>query len=142
MTIAENVAQSGDGIFNAGGDINLQNTLLASHANDNCSGTFSSQGYNLDDDGSCNLMEATDISTVDPLLNPLDSSSEATYFYSLQESSPALDKGNNATCVANDQIFTKRPFDGDHDDTAVCDIGAIELISVLNYKTYLPILLK
>ncbi|OLD38283.1 MAG: hypothetical protein AUI57_07565 [Candidatus Rokubacteria bacterium 13_1_40CM_2_68_8] len=45
--------------------------------------------------------------------------------------SPAIDAGDNATCDAEDQRGLGRPFDGDGNGTAICDIGAFELVRFL-----------
>ncbi len=42
------------------------------------------------------------------------------------ESSPAIDAGDAAACPGDDYLGHARPFDGDEDGTAVCDIGAYE----------------
>jgi hypothetical protein len=55
----------------------------------------------------------------------------------LQMGSPAIDAGNpdasgavTEICRESDQRNVARPFDGDDDGTAVCDIGAFELSAV------------
>jgi hypothetical protein len=64
---------------------------------------------------------------VDPLLGPLadnggpaTSSGQATFTYALLSGSPALDAGNDATCLSTDQRGVARP------QGAQCDIGAFE----------------
>ncbi len=42
--------------------------------------------------------------------------------------SPAIDNGNNETCLPNDQRGINRPQEGDENGTAVADIGAIEMM--------------
>ncbi|MBE2223050.1 MAG: hypothetical protein IAF02_16015, partial [Anaerolineae bacterium] len=61
--------------------------------------------------------------------------------------SPAIDAGNPAmpgsgfpACAKTDQRSVQRPFDGNGDDTAVCDIGAFEWAD-LSY-VYLPMIVK
>ncbi len=38
----------------------------------------------------------------------------------------AIDAGTNTGCPASDQRAASRPFDGDGDEAAVCDVGAFE----------------
>lgn len=140
VTIAENNAQNGDGVFNGGSTFSVENSLIAYHLGSNCSGTLNSVGHNLDDDGSCHFSGSGDIDNQDPLLAAIDFDSLNTWTYRLNENSPALDAGDDSSCSEIDQLFTKRPLDGDMNGTAVCDIGAYEAVPV--YKIVLPIILK
>jgi hypothetical protein len=49
-----------------------------------------------------------------------------TYTHILLPGSPAIDGGDNASCPAVDQRGVPRPYDGNYDGVAVCDIGALE----------------
>ena len=42
--------------------------------------------------------------------------------------SPAIDSGNNLTCLAIDQRGIPRPQDGDENGNAIADIGSIEMM--------------
>jgi hypothetical protein len=44
----------------------------------------------------------------------------------LQPGSPAIDAGDNNSCPLEDYFGHQRPIDGDSDDEAICDIGALE----------------
>lgn len=46
--------------------------------------------------------------------------------HALTIGSPAIDAGNNAVCPAADARNVARPYDGDGNGVAVCDIGAVE----------------
>ena len=50
----------------------------------------------------------------------------ATWTHALLAGSPAIDAGTNSGCPATDQRGVARPIDGNHDGSAVCDIGAVE----------------
>ena len=83
-----------------------------------------SLGHNIDSDGSCELSGPGDLSGIDPLLRPL--SDDPVPVHRLRSSSPAIDAGDNDHCTFVDALGTLRPRDGDGDDIATCDIGAVE----------------
>ncbi|MEJ5224922.1 MAG: S-layer homology domain-containing protein [Anaerolineales bacterium] len=62
-------------------------------------------------------------STAFPDLLPLTGSPA---YFPLRSTSPAIDAGNNGTCVTPDQRGAPRPKDGNGDSVATCDIGAFE----------------
>ena len=102
----------------------LADTLGEGAARENCqgeTGAISSQGYNLNSDGSCNLSAEGDLSGVDPQLGELQDNGGPTLTHALQEGSPALDAVPTSACeVETDQRGVERP-QGD-----ACDIGAFE----------------
>ena len=155
-TVSDNSAGSGGGIFtnsgtisltnstfsdNSGGGVradtngtvNLANTIIAnSTSGADClgAGTFTSNGYNLDRDGTCSLSATGDITASSVLLGALADNGGPTKTHALQSGSPAIDAGNPATpgtggnaCDSDDQRGTTRP------QGSACDIGAYELVS-------------
>ncbi|MEZ4871847.1 MAG: choice-of-anchor Q domain-containing protein [Bdellovibrionales bacterium] len=87
-------------------------------------GTFTSTGYNLASDASCNAIHSNDLGTSDPLLNAggLADNGGPTQTILLQSSSPAKDAIPAADCsLTTDQRGTARPQNGD------CDVGAVEM---------------
>jgi hypothetical protein len=76
---------------------------------------------NLIEDGSCSPALSGN-----PNLGPLANNGSSTLTHALLAGSPAIDAGNNATCLATDQRGISRPLDGNGDSSAVCDIGAVE----------------
>ena len=72
-------------------------------------------------------------SAADPLLDTLNDNGGFTQTHALLTGSPAIDAGDNTTCADaatvnnQDQRGVTRPFDGDLDGTAICDIGAFEV---------------
>ena len=125
VTIAGNIAPSGGGIHNNGGQLSVQNTIVANNAGGDCDGMGVSNGYNLDSDGSCHFISKSDISNVDPLLGPLQDNGGLTQTHALLIGSPAIDAGNDNTCETTDQRGVERPL-GVH-----CDIGAYEATPTL-----------
>ena len=69
---------------------------------------------------------------VDPLLGPLANNGGDTQTFSLLPGSPALDAGNNATCLATDQRGVARP------QGPACDIGAYEVAKLNLTKSVTP----
>jgi hypothetical protein len=129
-TISRNTATWGGGIFNtAAGTATLRNTIVAAQAGGTDCWTagppFTSNGYNLDSDGTCGLIQATDQPNTNPNLGPLADNGGPTRTHALLAGSPAIDTGDPA-CPATDQRGVSRPQDGDGDTVAACDTGAYE----------------
>jgi len=116
----------------------VKNTIIAANSGGDCQvgPGLTSEGNNLDSDGTCDLNGPGDISSADPLLLPLASNGGPTHTHALRATecgidsctpgSPAIDAADNTACPATDQRGVARPFDGDGDGNAVCDIGAHE----------------
>ena len=140
-TVASNTAPTGGGIFNQGGSITLANSIAANSLNsgNDCTGTITSQGFNLDSDNTCNLTATGDITSTNPLLGPLQDNGGATLTHALLDGSPAIDHIPNGTngcgaTITSDQRGAVRPHG------PRCDIGAYEVSSNLNL--YLPLIFK
>ena len=142
----------GGGVYLTGSAIvTTQNTLLASNTHryginspvsDDCYTyffTLRSLGFNLIQTlANCTLSGTTfgNITGQDPQLGPLQNNGGATLTRAPATSSPAIDHGDSATCPSIDQRGFRRPLDGNHDGTATCDIGAVEI----GLPVYLPLL--
>ena len=129
----------GGGIANGGcvmngsyfGTVHLQNSIVAnSPKGGNCSGTLTSQGYNLSSDKTCNFNGTGDLNNTVPKLGKLGSYGGPTQTIPLLSGSPAIDAGNPAGCtdgqghlLKTDQRGRRRP---DKEDTGGCDMGAYE----------------
>src|SRR5215469_1064747 len=96
----------------------------------NCSGTLTSEGYNLSSDSTCNFNNPGDLNNHDPMLGPLQNNGGPTQTMALHPGSPAIDGGNPSGCtdgqghlLKTDQRGMPRP---DKEDSVGCDIGAYE----------------
>jgi hypothetical protein len=130
-TIARNVLDIGDpfitgGIINeAGGTVELQNTIVALNTNrdraTDCAGVITSLGNNLiGDTADCDItLQPTDL-TGDPGLGAVftDDGLPGHGHFPIIRSSQARNAGDDDSCPARDQIGNKRK--------KPCDIGAIE----------------
>jgi CSLREA domain-containing protein len=126
VTVTANQAPSGGGLFLAVNG-SLVNSIVADNLGGDCFGvdsTFTSD-HSLDSDDSCGLTDAGSHPGVSPLLGPLANNGGPTDTHALLAGSPALNAGNNATCLATDQRGVTRP------QGSACDIGAFEAIVVL-----------
>ncbi|HFE65717.1 MAG TPA: hypothetical protein ENJ93_00520 [Chloroflexi bacterium] len=131
-TFSGNTRTVGSGIYNSFSIFRLYNTILANSPNgDDCFSNveLSADAHNLIENNNAANPCGTPISTVDPLLAPLRDNGGATPTLGLLPGSPAIDRGDNATCLSQDQRSVPRPQDGNGDGTAVCDIGAFEVTS-------------
>lgn len=90
-----------------------------------CGDHFDSQGYNLEDASTCNLVNVNDQPGTDALVGALAFNNAGlaglTETHALLAGSRALEAGLNAECPDLDQRFLTRP------QGAICDIGAFEL---------------
>ncbi len=135
VTIAANrtLSSSIAGILSASTiTVTLDHTIIANNVSDfaspqQCVGAgVISLGNNIASDDTCNLTAAGDQPTTNPQLGPLQDNGGSTWTHAIGSGSPALDAGDNSRCLATDQRGRVRPFDGDGDSVAVCDIGAYE----------------
>ena len=120
-TVSGNTAVNGGGVDNFyGTTANLVNTIIANNSGGDCRESLSSQGHNLDSDGTCGLSGPGDLSNTDPLLGPLQDNGGPTFTHALLPGSPAIDAGDDTAAPATDQRGIARP------QGAASDIGAYE----------------
>lgn len=130
VTVSHNHATgNGGGILGSAAMVSLRNTIVGGNTGSgpDCSGGFTSKGYNLlGNKSGCTVGEqkGSDIVGQDPQLSPLDLSGAETLSHVPQGSSPVIDRG--ACDLAADQRGVARPLDGNLDSKAACDIGAVE----------------
>ena len=155
-TIVDNTAKAdgsglsdnGGGIKNNDGTVNLFNTILALNihieksgdfliaVDDDCKGGLDQVSYSLiTTTTGCTFTNDNSITGQNPKLEALADNGGRTQTQALKAESPTIDAGNPNGCkdpqandLTTDQRGEIRPFDGDLDGTAVCDIGAYEFI--------------
>lgn len=95
----------------------------------NCLGTIIDGGFNIDLQDTCSLDPANgSLVNTDPLLGALQNNGGPTFTYAPQAGSPAIDAADPLGCPKHDQRGVPRPYDGDGDSEARCDIGAYEIV--------------
>ena len=121
--ITSTVAGNFEGVvLESNSDLTLANSILANNGVD-CSGILAAifpVGGNLIENDLCGFPGEL---SGDPLLGGLTGSPA---YFPLLPGSPAIDAGNNSFCLSTDQRGAARPFDGDGDGTARCDLGSYE----------------
>lgn len=122
-TLSANGALFGGGIANLG-TLNYANTIIAnSTSGGDCrlsGGAISGNTRNLVEDGGCSAALSGD-----PRLGALQNNGGATHTFALQQDSPAIDAGDNATCAA--APVSSLDQRGQARSDYQCDIGAFEL---------------
>ena len=143
VTLTENSAPGGSGIYQANlATIIITNTIIANNGVENCNVALTETSYSLEDSNDCGFVGAGDQINTDPLLGPLQNNGGNTQTHALLAASPAVDSATDDICPGTDQRGATRPFDGDGDSTAVCDIGAYEYGGTIWQYLYLPLILK
>ncbi|MCX2727797.1 hypothetical protein OO015_09890 [Thermomicrobium sp. 4228-Ro] len=123
VTIASNAAAAGGALYNDGGTVTVQGTLIAaSPGGGNCGGLApGSLGTNLEDRDSCLLRREGDLVNAMAGLQPLQvDPAGGTLFHALGLGSPAVDAAGTQKCPKEDQLHVERP------QGPACDIGAYE----------------
>ena len=111
------------GIENTG-VLNLTNTIVAENASKggkDCEGKATTSDHSLDSDGSCGVAGNGLSKTKALLQEHLEVGGGTVPLHSLKAASPAIGKGDEATCLATDQRGAKR--------AKLCSIGADEYTS-------------
>jgi hypothetical protein len=126
VTVAENQAPShaGGGVWNAN-SLHIASSLVAANSGDDCLpvNPISSNGYNLEGDGTCAFGQPTDLKG-DPAFEA--GLPGAPLYYALSSYSPAEDTAGENNCSGTDIRGVERPQDSDEDTIVECDMGSFE----------------
>ncbi len=126
MTIADNKALHGGGLYNAGGGAApvIVSTILADNTATgtglDCNGNFASLDYNLLGDATgCTIgLQANDLTGTSGLASFTDNGGPGNGHFPLNPTSQAVDAGLDSLCLPYDQIGQGR--------INICDMGAME----------------
>jgi hypothetical protein len=160
VTISGNYAEDGNGIYNGSQlanisdftnvtltdelylswftTINIHNSILTG----GCvipPGHEIVSGYNIESGTSCGFDATGDQQNTNPLIGPLSYLYGFNRLHPLLVGSPAIDKGDPASCPTTDQRGFYRPVDGDAVPGARCDIGAYEYGYA---QSYIPLIFR
>jgi hypothetical protein len=123
-TIANNSAALGGGVYALGVAPSAYNTIVAYNGGQDCANPLSSIANNEDTDATCGFFGPNDLPGVDPFLaglayvgGPIPT---PNWVRPLLPWSPAIDRGDPATCAGVDERGQPRPVG------PACDIGAYE----------------
>ena len=99
-----------------------------------CRNTIDGGDHNISKDVSCG---STGFMVADPLLGTtVGDNGGLTLTLALPTGSPAIDAGDNASCMLFDQRGIRRLYDGDLNGSIVCDAGAYEYNAGLTLLTF------
>lgn len=114
-------------------EIVLENSVVAENGSGDDllgTGTYTVHHSLIQNPGTATLVEpspGSNIIGVAPMLGTLQDNGGTTLTHELLSGSPAIDQGENLSCLNTDQRGIVRPQDGDSDNLATCDMGAFEL---------------
>jgi predicted outer membrane repeat protein len=129
VTVAENKASFGAGIYNkggggAGGQLFVRSSLLAKNTGGDCDGVIESLGYNIAGDNNCGAFTKTgDAKNANVALGPLTNNSGNTQTHVPLSGNVAINRVPTNECnLAIDQRGAARP----NPANGACDSGAVE----------------
>lgn len=117
VTLVNNSAKHGGGIYKHSGTINLYNSIITGSRGGDCVGKLNQNIGNLIEDGSGNP-ELRGNPALGAFIEPED---DSPAYYLLLDKSPAIDAAHPDYCLPTDQVGIERP------QGTTGDIGAIEL---------------
>ncbi|HEX5617052.1 MAG TPA: choice-of-anchor Q domain-containing protein [Solirubrobacteraceae bacterium] len=122
VTIANNTAVQGAGLYHGDASGDVHETLLADNNGPECGGSVGllNEDHNLSDDVSCGFTALGDKENVDARIGTLADNGGPTDTHALFTGSPALAASRDDTCPATDQRGLIRPQPGP------CAMGAFE----------------
>ncbi len=114
--------------LNSDSTLTMTNVIIGGTASsDDCvnNGTMAVNTRNLIEDGTCSAALSGD-----PKVTTFGNHGGDTDTLMLHPASPAIDAGDAASYPSADQRGKARPLDGDQNNNAVCDIGAVEVYNL------------
>jgi predicted outer membrane repeat protein len=139
VTLHGNNAQNVGGMFNYGGsNPTIRNSILWGDNNGEIYNDFDCLTTITYSDVQGGYVGIGNID-IDPKLIPLQDNGGLIWMVALQVGSQAIDAGDNQVCPLTDQRGAPRPFDGNGDGLAVCDMGAYES-EVIAPRFFLPVI--
>jgi hypothetical protein len=125
-TISDNTVTGGStfgwAIYDARIFTAYNSILSAASGKSACSHTMDAGDHNIATDSSC----GSGATVTDPLLGSLADNGGLTYTHAISAGSPAIDAGDNNSCMVRDQRGVLRRYDGDVNGSLICDVGAYE----------------
>ena len=128
LTIVNNSTGSNGGGISDAGAYTMNNTIIANNtagvSGPDCRGTVTANFTLIETILNCSITGGNNVFNSDPLLTLLDANgggtiSLPTLTHFPLDTSPALNAGNNVTCLATDERGNPRPV-------GTCDMGAVE----------------
>ncbi|HUA03857.1 MAG TPA: choice-of-anchor Q domain-containing protein [Solirubrobacteraceae bacterium] len=133
VTIAANSTNQRGGAIANDNAVVLKNTILAdnsaaSGADCGGTGTFTSDGFNLESADTCGLRNTGDLVNTEPQLGPLQNDGGLTPTQALAAGSPAVDAGSCTDAFGSPVSIDQRGIARPQPAGGNCDIGAYELV--------------
>lgn len=147
LTVNSNSASTSGSNLDLNLDSLVRDTIVADPrgAGDSCANRLPSDGFNLDEDSSCEFDEGTDLEAVDPMLGPLADNGGPTPTHALLPGSAAIDRGSAFGSTVDQRGLDRRVDFATVSNTEGgdgSDIGAFELqapVTIIPPPTPIPV---